>query len=52
MEKKNAVIREAEEIIEHYIKKQQGISRHFHKKSKREIQEKKENLHTEEKFVG
>ena len=35
MEKKNAVIREAEEIIEHYIKKQQGIARHFHKKSKR-----------------
>ncbi len=35
MEPKKTVIREAEEIIEQYIQKQQGLSRVHHKKSKR-----------------
>ena len=35
MESKKTVLREAEEIIETYIRKQQAISRRFYKKSKR-----------------
>ena len=34
MERKETVLREAEEIIEKYIQKQQEISRHFYQKGK------------------
>ncbi len=34
MDSKKTVLREAEEIIETYIKKQQALSRRFHKKNK------------------
>ena len=35
MERKDAVLREAEEIVEHFIRKHQENSRNFHRKIKK-----------------